>query len=364
MATFPLRLSEKGFIVGELLDKLKSEIALGGPGKVWYEIFHEKVMVIAGRWSPKDFVEHEPDAMSPRTWKYAKKLDLTQKLFEEEVLVSKRGVIPFILSASTDSHVRANISQVVNQFLNETTKGADDKRVFKLIVERLHGKGFALVPPEGSGGKIPTTLSDHETTEQIKRMLMMNKDRLPNAFLPAGEVERNSPIWTPAGYDKIADLLMTLPAPVTENALRMGISEALTVLRLALYYADDTPDDALNDETLVRDGEGGEMVSTVDAFKPLESILDSEEADLAAKIMTKISPKSRNFLRCISKSKNKVKLATELGVSRGTALKMEKDLVQEVNSAFDDFGVCDQDRQSLRKALLQISKNSVEASDE
>jgi hypothetical protein len=321
-------------------------------------------MVIAGRWSPKDFVEHEPDAMSPRTWKYAKKLDLTQKLFEEEVLVSKRGVIPFILSASTDSHVRANISQVVNQFLNETTKGADDKRVFKLIVERLHGKGFALVPPEGSGGKIPTTLSDHETTEQIKRMLMMNKDRLPNAFLPAGEVERNSPIWTPAGYDKIADLLMTLPAPVTENALRMGISEALTVLRLALYYADDTPDDALNDETLVRDGEGGEMVSTVDAFKPLESILDSEEADLAAKIMTKISPKSRNFLRCISKSKNKVKLATELGVSRGTALKMEKDLVQEVNSAFDDFGVCDQDRQSLRKALLQISKNSVEASDE
>jgi hypothetical protein len=106
------------------------------------------------------------------------------------------------------------------------------------------------------------------------------------------------------------------------------------------------------------------MVSTVDAFKPLESILDSEEADLAAKIMTKISPKSRNFLRCISKSKNKVKLATELGVSRGTALKMEKDLVQEVNSAFDDFGVCDQDRQSLRKALLQISKNSVEASDE
>ncbi len=350
--------------MGELLDKLKSEIALGAPGKAWYEVFHGRVVVIAGKWSPKDFVDFEPDALNPATWKYAKKLDLTQKLFEEQILVLKRGVVKYVLSALTDSQARTYVSDVVNQFLNETTKGADDKRVFNLIVERLCEKGLALVPRGGTGGSIPTTLTDHETSGQIKRILMITKDRLPNAFLPAGEEERNSPIWAPAGYDKIVNLLISLPGPLTENALRTGISEALTVLRLALYYTDDTPDDALNDETLVRDGEGGEIVSTVAAFKPLESILNAEEADLAAKIMSRISLKSRNFLRGVSKSKNKVKLATELGVSRGTALKMEKTLVQEVNAAFDEFGVCDQDRQSLRKALLEISKNSAEESDE
>jgi len=350
--------------VSELLDKLQEEIDSGGPGKTWYEVFHEKIIVIAGRWSPKDFVDYEPDAMNPGTWKYAKKLDLTQKLFEEEILVPKRGVIPFILSASTDSHVRANVCEVINQFLNETTKGADDKRAFKLILERLSSIGFTLVPPEGSGSFIPTTLSDHDTTAQIKRILMSSKDRLPNAFLPAGEEERNSPIWTPAGYDKISNLVASLPGPVTEDALRTGISEALTVLRLALYYTDDTPEDAFNNEKLVQAGEGGEMVNTAEAFKPLDALLGTEASELAEKIMTKISPKSRNFLKCVSKSKNKVKLAIELGVSRGTALKMEKSLVAEVNQAFDEFGVSDQDRQNIRKLLLEIAEDGELVRDE
>ncbi|CAN2188784.1 hypothetical protein MCERE155_00466 [Candidatus Nanopelagicaceae bacterium] len=341
--------------MSELREKLQHEIDSGGPGKTWFEVFHERVITIAGKWNPKDFVDHEPDALNPATWKFAKKMDLTQKLFEEEILVPKRGVIPFILSASTDSHVRANVCDVVNQFLNETTKGADDKRAFKLILERFSSIGFSLVPPEGSGKQIPTTLSDHETTEHIKRILMSSRDRLPNAFLPAGEEERNSPIWTPTGYDKISNLIASLPGPITENALRMGISEALTVLRLALYYTDDTPEDAFSDEKLVPAGEGGEMVNTAEGFKPLESLLGIEESELADKIMRKISPKSRNFLKCVNKSKNKVKLAMELGVSRGTALKMEKTLVTEVNQAFDEFGVPDQDRQSIRRLLLDIA---------
>jgi len=193
---------------------------------------------------------------------------------------------------------------------------------------------------------------------------MSSKDRLPNAFLPAGEEERNSPIWTPAGYDKISNLVASLPGPVTENALRTGISEALTVLRLALYYTDDTPEDAFNNEKLVQAGEGGEMVNTAEAFKPLDALLGMEASELAEKIMTKISPKSRNFLKCVSKSKNKVKLAIELGVSRGTALKMEKSLVAEVNQAFDEFGVSDQDRQNIRKLLLEIAEDGELVRDE
>lgn len=350
--------------MSELRDKLQEEIDSGGPGKTWYEVFHEKVIIIAGRWSPKDFVDHEPDAVNPSKWMFAKKLDLTQKLFEEEILVPKRGVIPFILSASTDSHVRANICVVVNQFLNETTKGADDKRTFKLISERLSSIGFTLVPPEGSGTLIPTTLSDHETTAQIKRILIASKDRLPNAFLPAGEEERNSPIWTPTGYDKISHLVASLPGPVTENALRMGISEALTVLRLALYYTDDTPEDAFNNEKLVQAGEGGEMVNTAEAFKPLDALLGTEDFELANKVMIKISPKSRNFLKCVSKSRNKVKLAAELDVSRGTALKMEKSLIAEVNQAFDELGVPDQDRPNIRKLLLEIAEDGEQVIDE
>ncbi len=350
--------------MSELRDKLQAEIDSGGPGKAWYELFHERVIILAGRWNPKDFVDFEPDALNPSTWKFAKKFDLTQKLFEEEILVPKRGVITFMLGASTDSHVRANVCEVINQFLNETTKGADDKRVVKLILERFSSIGFSLVPPEGLGTHSPTTLSDHDTTAQIKRILMASKERLPNAFLPAGEEERNSPIWTPAGYDKISNLIASLPGPITENALRMGISEALSVLRLALYYTDDTPEDAFSNEKLVQAGEGGEMVNTAEAFKPLEALLGNEASELAEKVLNRISPKSRTFLKCVSKSKNKVKLATELGVSRGTALKMEKSLVAEVNQAFDAFGVLDQDRQSIRSILLEKIVDREEVGDE
>ena len=115
---------KEGFIVGQLLEDLQAEIDSGGPGKTWYRVFQEKLKSIAGTWPPKDFVQFEPDAINPTRWKYSEKLDLAQKLFEEQILAPERKVkvISFVLSGDSDGSIKRNISKVVNQFLNEITK--------------------------------------------------------------------------------------------------------------------------------------------------------------------------------------------------------------------------------------------------
>jgi hypothetical protein len=187
---------------------------------------------------------------------------------------------------------------------------------------------------------------------------MSAKDRLPNAFIPAGEGERNSPIWTPRGYDQIAAEITALPEPVTEEALRLGISDALTHLRFALYYADDIPDEVIDkNKNVVRGEDGGvEMVSTLENLTPMEAMLASEEFAQAKTILGKLSSESRNFLKAMSHSTNKTEIADYLGVSRVTALKMEKQMVIEVNTLFDEHQIPDFDRQSIRSALRILAE--------
>ena len=339
--------------MGQLRDELQAEIDSGAPGKTWFRVFHEKLKSIAGNWPPKDFVQFEPDAMNPGGWKYSEKLDLVQKLFEEEILVPERKVIRFVLSGESDGSIKSNISKVVNQFLNEITKGADDKRVFELLSKRFENIGKpvgAIIPrPEPT----PSQNDEIKASADIKRILLKCKDRLPNAFLPAGEGERESPIWSPTGYDSIVKSILDQNIPLTISSLRAGISGALAGLRLALYYVDDTPEAAWHDEKVVFYGEEVQLVSTTDLFQPLENAVANEEFELANTALSRLSSNSLNLLSHISTSSNKVKLAVSMGVSRGTVDKREKQLIQEVNSIFEDLFIPDSQHQRMRSLMLK-----------
>jgi hypothetical protein len=346
---------KEGFIVGQLLEDLQAEIDSGGPGKTWYGVFQEKLKSIAGNWPPKDFVQFEPDAINPTRWKYSEKLDLAQKLFEEQILAPERKVkvISFVLSGESDGSIKRNISKVVNQFLNEITKGADDKRVFELLSSRFEKLGM----PVGSirvGHEIgPGQNDEYKASADIKRILLKCKDRLPNAFLPAGEGERESPIWSPTGYDSIVKSILDQDIPLTEGALRGGISGALAGLRLALYYVDDTPEAAWHDEKVVLYGEEVQLVSTTDLFQPLENAVANEEFELANSALSRLSSDSLTLLSHISASSNKVNLAASMGLSRGTVDKREKQLVREVNSIFGDLTIPDTQHQRIRSLMLK-----------
>lgn len=347
--------------MSELKERLQEELDSGGPGKFWYGLIHRELKIAAGKWPPKDFVEFEPDAVNSNNWRFSEKLDLTQKFFEDEILNPTRGAISFIMTATTDSHVRTNIREVINQFLSEVTKGADDKRVFKLIGDRLAASGFILVPPSGGVSTVPTVQSNSETASRISRILMTTKNRLPNAFAPAGEGERNSPIWAPQAYDEIAAKIVGLPGPVTEEALRAGISDALTHLRFALYYADDIPEEVVaKDKNVYRGEEGGvDMVSTIESLMPLDDLLVSEEFNQAREILGLLSSESRRFLHAMSRSTKKTEIAENLGVSRVTALKLENKMVKEVNAILDEIEIPDADRQGVRTALRVLSEEEL-----
>lgn len=339
--------------MGQLRDDLQGEIDSGAPGEMWYRVFHEKLKSIAGNWPPKDFVQFEPDAMNPGGWKYSEKLDLVQKLFEEEILVPERKVVSFVLSGDSDGSVKSNISKVINQFLNEITKGADDKRVFELISKRLESIGKSVGAIVVQPGITPSQNDEIQASVDIKRILLKCKDRLPNAFLPAGEGERESPIWSPIGYDSIVRSILDQNIPLTIGALRGGISGALASLRLALYYVDDTPEAAWHDEKVVFYGEEVQLVSTTDLFQPLENALANEEFELANMALSRLSFDSLNLLSHISTSSNKVKLAASMGVSRGTVDKREKKLIQEVNGIFSDLCIHDSQHQRIRSLMLK-----------
>ena len=337
--------------MGQLRDDLQSEIDNGGPGKIWYQLFQDKIKVNAGNWPPKDFVPFEPEAMNPNRWRFAEKLDLTQKLFEEQVLAPERGVISFVLSGESDGAIRSNIGKVVNQFLNEITKGADDKRAYELIMGRLERLGIVLGAKPGSALS-PAPQDEEKTAAEIKRILIICKDRLPNALLPAGEGERESAIWSPAGYDSIVRSILLLDPPATQNALRAGISGALAVLRLALYYVDDIPEAAWHDDKAVFSGEEVHLVSSTDIFEPLQSLVANEDFEIANSVLAQLSPESFTLLSHVSISLNKVALAKSIGVSRGTVDKREKRLVIEVNGVFDKMSIPESHRQHIRSIML------------
>ncbi len=339
--------------MGQLRDQLQQEIDSGAPGETWYKVFQEKLKSIAGNWPPKDFVQFEPDAMNPGSWKYSEKLDLVQKLFEEEILVPERKVVSFVLSGDSDGSIKSNISKVINQFLNEITKGADDKRVFELISKRLENIGKSVGASVVEPGITPSQNDEIQASADIKRILLACKDRLPNAFLPAGEGERESPIWSPTGYDSIVRSILDQNIPLTIGALRGGISGALAGLRLALYYVDDTPEAVWHDEKVVFYGEEVQLVSTTDLFQPLENALANEEFELANAALSRLSSESFNLLSHISISGNKVKLAASMGVSRGTVDKREKKLIQEVNGVFSDLLIPDSQHQRIRSLMLK-----------
>jgi len=344
---------KESFIMGQLRDDLQREIDSGAPGKTWFRVFHEKLKSIAGNWPPKDFVQFEPDAMNPGGWKYSEKLDLVQKLFEEEILVPERKVISFVLSGESDGSIKSNISKVINQFLNEITKGADDKRVFELISKRLENIGKSVGAIVVQPGITPIQNEEIQASADIKRILLKCKDRLPNAFLPAGDGERESPIWSPTGYDSIVKSILDQNIPLTTDALRAGISGALAGLRLALYYVDDTPEAAWHDEKVVLYGEEVQLVSTTELFQPLENAVANEEFELANSALSRLSSDSLTLLSHISASSNKVNLAASMGLSRGTVDKREKQLVREVNSIFGDLTIPDTQHQRIRSLMLK-----------
>lgn len=343
--------------MNSLKEKLEEELKSGQPGKVWYNLFQPIVQRMAGTWPPRYFLEYDLDASNEVSWKYAKKEDLSQKLFLEQILNPARGKISFLLSAESDMQIRSNAKLIVHQFLVDITEGSDDKRAYATLKSKLAAKGLLLLSAESSFTE-PVGISDQKLSEKIKRILLVCPHRLPNAFIPAGEGERESPNWSTAGYEWIADQIIELNSSISESVLRGGIADAFTHLRSSLYYLDepnvfDTSVYASGEGSDGDEQEGGFMgISTLTS--PQEAVLLKARQEIAGAVLASLSAQSRKFLSHVTISKNKSNLAISLGVSRVTTDKYATDTVKEVNHLFIQYGVDDYEAQAVRDELLKI----------
>jgi hypothetical protein len=340
-----------------LRERLEQELQISGPSTEWYKLFQQVMKKTAGNWPPRYFVEFDLDASNEQNWQYAEKKDLTQKFFQEHLLNPARRKIEFVMSGLSDIQIKKNAKIVVNQFLVDISRGGDDKRAFKLIGDRLKIRGVLL---EGGASETdsPTVLSNQRLAEKVQRILTLCPERLPNAFLPAGEGERESPNWTPKGYDWIAERLIELDEPLTELALRDGISEALTHLRLSLYYLDE-PNKA----------EGSEMASWEEARESEEEVYgmgtyvtDSPEEitialareKVASEILAKLSPDTVRFLSHATISKDMTKLADSLGVTRQKIYVYKEKSVNEVNHILNEMNIEDPEAKFVRNSMFKL----------
>jgi len=340
-----------------LRDRLENELNLGGPSTEWYKLFQPLVKKIAGNWPPRYFTEFDLDAANEKSWGYADKKDLTQKLFQEQILIPARGKVDFVMSALSDAHIRKNAKVIVNQFLVDITKGSDDKRAFALIEARLSERGVTL-DALSTLSDAPTVLSNQRLAEKVQRILFLCPERRPNAFLPAGEGERESPNWTPKGYDWIADQLLDLGEPLTEIALRDGIAEALTHLRLSLYYLDEPTrsegSEMASWEEARESEEEEQSMGTHLAASPEEVAIAHSRQILAREILAKLSPETVKFLSHASISKDMTNLAGSMGVTRQKIYDFKAKCVNEVNYVMSEFEVDDYETNFVRVSLLRL----------
>ena len=326
-----------------LRDRLAAEISAGGPAAEWFELIQPLMKSIAGKWPQDYFADIDLDAKSDN-WKFADKLDLTMKYYEEEIKSKKRKAVAFILTATSDKQIRSYTSLSITQFLVELTKGVPTKRVFKLIEGRLLKLGQKVLSSEEDASLGGTILENHEGGQVVKGILLRCKKRLPNAFAPAGEGERDSPIWSPAGYDEMVSEIVQKVTPVTEDKLRWGISEALAHLQLSLYLDDVEQANPTLYGDLVKD----------DSYNPFDVAAENEERAWAKQVMARLSKGSTLMFQHVTRTTYFTELADLLGVHRNKATEMAHEMKNEINQVFDDLAVPHDSRSNVLSEMRQL----------
>ena len=326
-----------------LHDRLSAEISTGGPAAEWFELIQPLMKKIAGKWPQEYFADFDLDAKSDK-WKFADKLDLTMKYYEEEIKSKKRKAVAYILTASSDKQIRSHTSRSISQFLAELTKGVATKRVYKLVEARILNRGESVLSSEKDASLGGTILSNHEGGLIVKGILLRCKKRLPNAFAPAGEGERDSPIWSPAGYDEIVEEIVLKVTPVTEDKLRRGISEALAHLQLALY---------LDDVEQANPTLYGELVKD-DSYNPFDVATENEERAWAKQVMARLSTGSTTMFQHVTRTTYFTELADLLGVHRNKATEMAHEMKNEINQILDDLAVPIDSRSNVLSEMRQL----------
>jgi len=330
-------------MMSTLHDRLSAEISAGGPAAEWFELIQPLMKKIAGKWPQEYFADFDLDAKSDN-WKFADKLDLTMKYYEEEIKSKKRKAVAYILTATSDKQIRSHTSRSISQFLAELTKGVATKRVYKLVEARILNRGESVLSSEEDASLGGTILSNHEGGLIVKGILLRCKKRLPNAFAPAGEGERDSPIWSPAGYDEIVSEIVLKVTPVTEDKLRRGISEALAHLQLALY---------LDDVEQANPTLYGELVKD-DSYNPIDVAVENEERAWAKQVMTRLSPASTIMFQHVNNTKYFTELADLLGVHRNKATEMAHAMRDEINQIMDDLAIPNDSRSNVLSEMRQL----------
>ena len=336
MAKVFVRLHQAGFMMSTLHDRLSAEISAGGPASEWFELIQPLMKKIAGKWPQEYFADFDLDAKSDK-WKFADKLDLTMKYYEEEIKSKKRKAVAYILTATSDKQIRSHTSRSISQFLAELTKGVATKRVYKLVEARILNRGERVLSSVEDASLGGTILSNHEGGLIVKGILLRCKKRLPNAFAPAGEGERDSPIWSPAGYDEMVSEIVLKVTPVTEDKLRRGISEALAHLQLSLYLDDVEQANPTLYGDLVKD----------DSYNPFDVAAENEERAWAKQVMARLSPGSTLMFQHVTKTTYFTELADLLGVHRNKATEMAHAMRDEINQILDDLAVPNDSRPNV-----------------
>jgi hypothetical protein len=343
VAKISVRLHQAGFLMITLRDRLAAEISAGGPAAEWFELIQPLMKSIAGKWPQDYFTDIDLDAKSDN-WKFADKLDLTMKYYEEEIKSKKRKAVAFILTATSDKQIKSYTSLSITQFLAELTKGVPTKRVFKLIETRLLKLGQKVLSSEEDASLGGTILENHEGGQVVKGILLRCKKRLPNAFAPAGEGERDSPIWSPSGYDEMVSEIVLKVTPVTEDKLRSGISGALAHLQLALYLDDVEQANPTLYGKLVKD----------DSYNPFDVAAENEERAWAKQVMARLSPGSTIMFQHVSSTKYFTELAELLGVHRNKATEMAHAMRDEINQIWDDLAIPKDSRSNVLSEMRQL----------
>ena len=309
----------------DLWEKMKQEFKEhGAPGKLW----HQEIQIIAAR-KIRRLHNVPPSTFGLPDWN---KDDLTQIVITERLISRGQGSYIFHV-ADTIEDARRLLATELNFSLDDIRVPNQVDNVWSNLSGRLERLGWNPLSKGAEG-------SSHQDADlELLVRLIINQKRMKNQG-----VERLSPLFAGGVLDKLAGEIMEISPHFSEDFLRTALRQALTIISPALSIESVGTSSEDYREAGVYESEGeGRIGSEQEAHRAF-----------AREICKKLAPEDLEILFHLANRSSQSEIASNLGISRPTAVKRIQEFTSELTQMFTNLGVVEDDKLSVFREILDF----------
>lgn len=307
----------------DLWERMKQEFKeLGAPGKLW----HQEIQSIAAR-KIRRLHNVPPGIFGLPDWN---KDDLTQIVIAERLISRGQGSYIFQV-ADTLEDARRLLATELNFSLDDIRVPNQVDNVWSNLSGRLEKLGWNPLS-QGPGDE-----SQQDSNRELLVRLIISQKRMKNQG-----VERLSPLFAGGVLDKLAGEIMEVSPNFSENFLRTALREALTIISpaLSIESVGASSEDYREAGVYASEGEG-----------KFGAERETHRA-MAREICEKLTPEDCEILFHLANRSSQSEIASNLGVSRPTAVKKIQEFTGDLAQILTNVGLTEDEKLNVFREIL------------